>query len=117
MENLKLKGTSRTPEVDFNTNGIVKISGRSIPENSIEFYDPLFVWLSEFCDKIELHINLEYYNTSSSKCLLQVFNLVEKNEGSFCKWFYEDDDEDMLEAGEDFEDSTNIPFEMISYED
>jgi tagatose-1,6-bisphosphate aldolase len=68
-----------------------------------------------------LHIQLEYFNTSSSKCLLDILKklqIVSQNGGSKVKvvWYYEEDDEDMLEAGEDYQAIIRIPFEMTKIE-
>ena len=67
-------------------------------------------------------IVLEYFNTSSSKCILDVFKKLEKiNEagvvGVAINWHYEEDDEDMLEAGEDYQAIINIPFKMVEIEE
>ena len=64
-----------------------------------------------------VNIRLEYFNTSSSKCILDVFKKLEaihksRNEVEV-NWFYEEDDEDMLEAGEDYESIIRVPFNMI----
>ncbi len=122
MEPIIIEGTPKTPTVRFDANeGIFLLEGRSIPENSVEFYKPLVDWLDNYKDnplqKTVVEIKLEYFNTSSSKCILDVFKKFEvihkaKNEVAV-KWFYEEDDEDMLEAGEDYESIIRIPFEMI----
>ena len=67
--------------------------------------------------KTVVNIRLEYFNTSSSKCILDVFKKLEaihkaKNEVEV-NWYYEEDDEDMLEAGEDYESIIRVPFKMI----
>jgi hypothetical protein len=68
-----------------------------------------------------VNIQLEYFNTSSSKCILDVFKKLEKINTNSNKvvinWYYEEDDEDMLEAGEDYEAIINIPFKMIEVEE
>ena len=55
----------------------------------------------------------------SSKCILDVFKKLESVSGSeiTVKWHYEEDDEDMLEAGEDYEAIIDLPFEMIEVEE
>jgi hypothetical protein len=65
--------------------------------------------------KTEVNIKLEYFNTSSSKCILDVFKKLETVKGTdmTINWFYEEDDEDMLEAGEDYQAIISIPFKMI----
>ena len=126
MEPISIEGTPKTPTVQFNAEqGIIEIKGRSIPENSIEFYKPLVDWLEDYksdpLPKTKVNIQLEYFNTSSSKCILDVFKKLEaihksKNEVEI-NWYYEEDDEDMLEAGEDYESIIRIPFKMIEITD
>ena len=122
MEPISFEGTPKTPTVNFNAdNGIVEIKGRSIPENSIEFYKPLVDWLENYKANAQpmtkVIIQLEYFNTSSSKCILDVFKKLEaihkaKNPVEI-HWYYEEDDEDMLEAGEDYESIIRVPFKMV----
>lgn len=125
MENYYLKSTSKTPLLDFNFDeGVFEIKGRSIPENSIEFYKPLISWIEEYTSnprkKTLLLVKLEYFNTSSSKCLVEVIRKLEKvyHLGYEIKifWYYESDDEDMLESGEDFKEIIKIPIELHKIE-
>jgi hypothetical protein len=122
MKPIEIEGTSKTPTVSLNPeNGLVEIKGRSIPENSVEFYKPLVDWLEDYkkspASKTTVNIQLEYFNTSSSKCILDVFKKLEDiNKGDaevLINWYYEEDDEDMLEAGEDYESIIRVPFKMI----
>ena len=122
MEAITFEGTAKTPTVKFDAaNGVFEIKGRSIPENSIEFYKPLVDWLDEYAkgplDVTQVNVQLEYFNTSSSKCILDVFKKLETiHKGSsevIINWYYEEDDEDMLEAGEDYESIIRVPFKMI----
>jgi len=126
MESIVREGTQKTPSIEFDAKvGKIEIKGRSIPENSIEFYNPLIAWLEEYSGNAkpttEVNIQLEYFNTSSSKCILDVFKKLEvvAKAGSDVKvnWFYEEDDEDMLEAGEDYQSIIKLPFKMIEIEE
>jgi len=123
MNNLNLEGTAKTPTINFNTNGELLIKGRSIPENSVEFYKPVIDWLSEYNNspqaETKVKVQLEYFNTSSSKCILDVFKKLEalENTNLSIAWYYEEDDEDMLEAGEDYMAIISIEFEMIEVEE
>jgi len=126
MENLVIEGTPKTPTIKFHPeDGKLLIQGRSIPENSIEFYKPLVDSLEAYAgtpkDKTNVDIVLEYFNTSSSKCILDVFKKLEKinaeKSGVIINWHYEEDDEDMLEAGEDYQAIINIPFKMVEIEE
>ena len=121
MENLLLKKTDKTPSIEFHTDGELKIEGRSIPENSIEFYQKAFVWITEYRysrpSKLNLHVNLEYFNSSSGKLLLSLFKQLEliRSEGVDAKihWYYNENDEDMNEAGQDFGSLVKLPFKYI----
>ena len=122
MERISIEGTPKTPTVNFDhEKGVIEIKGRSIPENSIEFYQPLVEWLEKYSEIVKgtsnVNIQLEYFNTSSSKCILDVFKKLElihkKTSNVVINWFYEEDDEDMLEAGEDYQSIINVPFKMV----
>ncbi len=125
MEKYSIEATSNTPTIKFDLEkGELNISGRSIPENSIEFYNPLFAALDKYLanpnlkNATILNIQLEYYNSSSSACLLSVFKKLEKfNKGAGLpvniNWIYEENDEDILAAGKNFEGMVDLPFQMI----
>lgn len=126
MENLYLEASAKTPEVIFNfASGKLLLKGRSIPENSIEFYKPLNDWIDTYacqaCEKTTIDVKLEYFNTSSSKCILDLFKKLEKLNGEetvvAVNWYFEEDDEDMEEAGEDYQAIIRLPFSMIEVEE
>lgn len=122
MENFLQKPTAKTPSIRFDKDkGLFEISGRSIPENSIDFYKPALDWLDEYLTSPNpetiLDIKLEYFNTSSSKCLVDIFRrfeILHKNGSrTRIRWYYEEEDEDMLESGEDFKGIIKIPLELV----
>lgn len=127
MDTIKIEGSPKTPAVYFDAvAGHLEIKGRSIPENSIEFYKPLVDWLDSYASSAKpvtnVNVQLEYFNTSSSKCILDVFKKLESihNGGASqitINWHYEQDDEDMLEAGEDYQAIINVPFKMVEIEE
>ncbi len=125
MNNLKIEGGQKTPYVHFeHVEGRLEIRGKSIPENSVEFYHPVFTWLDEYASKphskTQVIIQLEYFNTSSSKCLLDIFRRLEKLHGSASEvnitWLFEEEDEDMQEAGDDYQSIVKIPFTISKAE-
>jgi hypothetical protein len=126
MATIKIEGNQKTPTVNFDeVTGLLELKGRSIPENSIDFYKPLIDWVDKYArspqPRTAMHVQLEYFNTSSSKCILDLFKKLEGvratgNEVTVF-WHYEADDEDMLEAGEDYQAIINIPFKMIQIEE
>ena len=118
MENIFIAGTPKTPTVLFDSEArTLSLSGRSIPENSIDFYSSLITWTDDLCSSegvVEVNINLEYFNTSSSKCLMDLLKRIESsNVVAHVNWYYEEDDEDMLEAGEDYDAIINLPFKLL----
>lgn len=117
-----IKGTPKTPNVRLiKEKGVLDFEGRSIPENTIDFYSPINNWFDEYCmnpvQHTVMNVRLEYFNTSSSKCLLDLFKkleLLKKNNFNVSvNWYFEHEDEDMQEAGEDYKAIVNIPFEII----
>lgn len=122
MEPISRKGTPKTPSVEFDPDqGLLEIKGRSNPENTIEFYRPLVQWIDEYVqnpvEKTTVNVHLEHFNTSSSKSILEVFRALapikEKDKDVVVNWFYEGDDEDIQEAGENYESITGLPFRMV----
>jgi len=123
MDILRNDKTDRTPSIYFNPDeGTLEMSGRSIPENAISFYKPLFDWLDQYVqtphEETRVVFNLEYFNTSSSKCILDILRKLERiaESGSkvFVKWFFDDGDEDMEESGNDFKSLINLNIELLS---
>jgi len=124
MLDLHIVKSSNTPKIDFlHEEGILHLEGRSIPENPNEFYKPLFNWLVEYFANpkpiTQIVIKLEYINSGSSKSLLELFRVIRENHlnGHQCevKWYYEEDDESVIELGEHYQFTLKIPFEFISY--
>ena len=119
MSTIQLEGTAKTPHVAFHDAPLsMEISGRSIPENSIAFYTPLLEWVDEHLKgggALDVSIRLEYFNTSSSKCLMDLLKRVEQSPAeATVLWYYEEEDEDMLEAGEDYDAIIDMPFRLIA---
>ena len=121
IETLHLEGSAKTPTIDFNQEtGVLELRGRSIPENSTEFYKPVFEWLDAYIDapsaNTEFAFKLQYFNTSSSKCILDVLRKLEKlhinGNKVVVNWFYEEDDEDMKEAGENYQRIVSVPIQL-----
>lgn len=126
MENLILEGSAKTPSIKFDAvNGVLELKGRSIPENSVEFYKPLNDWIDTYGSSPQpmtiLDMKLEYFNTSSSKCILDLFKQLEglNGKGTEVKvnWYFEEDDEDMEEAGEDYQAIIGLEFKMVEVEE
>lgn len=122
MEELAIMGTPKTPAVRSDSSqGLLEITGRSNPENTVDIYKPIVHWVEEYIQnpgtKTTINIQLEHFNTSSSKSLIGILKRLEtlKKEGHeiVVNWYYDADDEDILEAGENFESVVAIPFNLI----
>lgn len=120
MEILNLEGTEDTPKIILDKkNGIFEISGRSLPEDSAEFYRPVLEWIGNYAkaanSSTDFVFKLEYFNTASSKLILDVLSALEDIQGMKIMWYYHEDDEDMEEAGQEFSELVEIPFEFKTY--
>jgi SiaC family regulatory phosphoprotein len=124
MEALDLKATNDTPKVLLDPeNNIFEISGRSLPEDVVSFYQPVIDWLDEYRDNpnksTEFVFKYIYFNTATSKLVQDILIKLEEisEDGNEVKvmWYYVEDDEDMLDLGEEFSENVDIPFEIIAY--
>jgi Domain of unknown function (DUF1987). len=124
MEIIKIKGTEDTPSVLLDkAQNLFEISGRSLPEDVSMFYEPILSWIDEYAAapnaETVFNFKLEYFNTASSKVILDILlkfeDIYEKGNKIVVKWHYREDEEDMLEAGEEYADIVEIPFEYVIY--
>ena len=123
MDDLKIESTKFTPEINFDyTHRVLEIKGESYPENTSEFFNPVFQWLEDYLEESSeaetiVNIELYYFNSSSSKVLMNFFEVLDKaaeNKHQITvNWIYEEEDEDSLEFGEEFsEDVDYLAFNL-----
>jgi hypothetical protein len=124
MEDIYLKKTFNSPEVEFiASRGEMNIEGRSIPEDPGEFYEKLLDWLNDyFLEPLEetvMNVKLEYINSGSSKYMLELLRILRDNfikgRKVLVKWYFEEGDESIQELGQHYEQTMQIPFEIIEY--
>lgn len=121
MERYLKQGTENTPTINFDpVSGNFEISGKSIPEDSMGFYTPVIEWLNEYikkpADYTVFSFKLEYFNTSSSKILLDMFYLLEKISDSMrFDWYCDENDEDLEESAADFEEVLNFDINIVKF--
>lgn len=124
MEVIKIVGTDDTPSVTLDVaNDIFEVSGRSLPEDVASFYEPILEWFDGYSEealaKTVFNFKLVYFNTASSKMLLDILlkleEMYESGKDVLIRWHFPEDDEDMEEAGEEYADIVEVPFEQISY--
>jgi hypothetical protein len=124
MENLKIEKTRYTLEVELNKDtGILEMTGSSYPENALDFFTPIIEWIKNYISTIKnqvvLHLRVSYLNTSSTKCILDIFEILEQYHQAQGKvevnWYYAEGDEDIKETGEELCEDIDLPFNFISY--
>lgn len=120
MEALQISNTEDTPKITLDkASGTFEISGRSLPEDAAGFYAPVLNWIESYKKEPNpsslFNIKLEYFNTASSKLILDILSKIEAIPGAKIAWFYFEDDEDMQEAGQEFSELVEVPFEFKTY--
>ncbi len=124
MENLEISETKSSPEISFNGSSyILSMVGESYPENTSQFYEPVYQWLEDCIASLaeqELVFNIEliYFNSSSSKVLMDIFDTLEdaSDEGKniIVNWIYDEENDSALEYGEEFaEDMEALTFNLV----
>ncbi|MFZ6051747.1 DUF1987 domain-containing protein [Halocola ammonii] len=122
QEPLILEQTEDTPEVRLDPQaGVFCVRGRSLPENSYQFYKDVISWMEQFLasgskDKVSFLINLDYFNSSSGRYLLELFSILEKSSKNGTDveiiWEVDSEDELMLEKGEEYRELLSVPVKI-----
>ena len=124
MEPIIIEAGRDTPGVILDpANNKFEMNGKSLPEDVASFYDPILAWIEEYGsnpnDETLFEMKMNYFNTASSKMLLDILFALEElaEDGNNVKihWHYKENDEDMKEAGEEYEEIVEVPFEHFSY--
>lgn len=109
------------PEVAFNVEtGICEISGESYMEEAYKFYAPLIDWVKEYLqhvgDKITINFKLIYFNTSSSRLIVDFLETLRKSREDgkqiTVNWYYDPDDPDVKDEVEDFEIESGMGIDL-----
>ena len=120
MEDILIDRTNKTPEVHFNyEKGELFLGGISIPENTVDFYHKLMYWITQYSrepkQKTTVIVKFEYFNTSTSVVLLNIFRMLSDTKTELeINWYYEEDDTEMLEVGNDYERMLDINYNLIA---
>jgi len=126
MNRFVLEASEKTPLIDFNIDtGNIIFEGRSVPEHAKDYFSPVFDWLKELkrnaarLSTIKIHFKLDYFNTSSSKIILEILFELQKLHAIYSRvkvyWYYQKDDEDIKEAGIDYAELVHLPFQHVEY--
>jgi len=120
MQALIIDETDETPNIIFDKQkGTFEVSGRSLPEDSAEFFGPILDWVSAYAKDpnptTDFVFKLDYSNTASSKFVHEILLILEKIKGVKVIWYFHEDDEDMEDAGKEFSEQVALPFEFKKY--
>jgi hypothetical protein len=124
MEPLQIKATDSTPNVILDkVNGIFEISGNSLPENVMAFYEPVLNWIKSYIKdpnpSTTFVFKLTYFNTASSKTIFSLLStlepLIEKGYKVQIDWCYMEVDEDTLDAGKEYASVVKVPFNFLKF--
>ena len=123
MTLLTVTPTKSSPLINFNPEtSVLEIRGESYPENCNEFYAPVMSWLEEYVRRevarIELNMEVIYFNSSSSKTFMDIFDVLDDaardGKNIVINWHYHEDNEIAQECGEEFmEDVESVKFNLV----
>ena len=124
-EKFQISGENYIPTIDFDaTTNILEISGESYHEYTIEFYQPVFDWLKAYLDEnrpaITFNFKMTYFNTSTSRRFLEIFDMLEDYQNSgkgniTVNWYFQEDDVDMQESGEEYAEDVKLEFNLLPF--
>ena len=122
MESIYVKKTKKTPLISLDLNeNIFQIKGPSFSEDILSIYDPVINWMEENLPQLEKELTCELYftvlNSASHKKIFQILiilnGFMDRGKKIRVRWYYDEDDEDIMEMGEDLTELINLPFELV----
>lgn len=126
MHDLFIKAAKSTPAVEFRADGNLSLRGESYPEHAVKFYEPVLAWIRDYLDAMPaplvLTMDIVYFNSSSSKILMNLFDMLEEAAGDGkdlrVLWRHHEENEIAQECGEEFKEETRaLRFDLQSYGD
>ena len=124
MENINIKMTDNSPEVimDFEK-GFIELDGKSYPENTFEFYEPLIKAIENYfvdneLETTNINIKLTYFNSATTQVLFDLLDVIQdgKSNTVIINWYYDSNNENGLDDYEDYNDEfEDLNIQAISY--
>ncbi len=131
MEKLIIEPTANSPRIVLDPDARnFEFSGESRPENVRKFYLPILEWLEAYIAEqnklgdgkrtsgLVCQFNFEYFNSTSAKYILDIFKSLNTINALGInleiKWLYEQDDEDMLEVGQEMSRMSKLSFDYVT---
>jgi ribonucleotide reductase beta subunit family protein with ferritin-like domain len=117
MKELHVPGTDSTPEAHFKPNGYLRIKGRAFRILKEQVAKELNEWLKLYnqdpSEETKVTLAFEYMNTLTSSIFTSILLNIAPARKLAIYWYYESDDEVMLERGKFISNSLNFPFNFI----
>jgi hypothetical protein len=127
MEVLQIPQKNHTPRVLLDPgNGIFEFEGISLPEDLFAFYMPVLEWLDAYIATIrkienqlsypspKVSFKMTYYNSGSVRMLIFILQklkmIADMQSETVIYWYYEKEDEHILENGKDLAELTGVTF-------
>lgn len=125
MQKLTLPATKTTFGVVFDaTSAKLELTGNSYPPNAMVFFEPLIHWLEEFVKEkpkeIMVIFRVNYFNTTSSKYIFKMLELLDKYNKSKNKvkllWYYSESEDDLYESWKALISELDLAHQLIHSE-
>lgn len=122
---MKIDGTEEQPTIILDkASSRLEFHGKSMLEDARAFFKPVMEWIDEYSvnpnERTEVIYKMTYFNTSSSKLILDMMRkfayIYENGHDIEVHWYYTEDDEDMLEAGEIYAERVKVPIKLINWD-
>ena len=132
MQKLYYPQTNTSPEICFSPEErIFSLRGISSPEDVRGIYYPVIEWLIKYVDSLlkenntpysisnplKLQVDLAYFNSSSAKFLYDIFLELKRLDAVkipvLVEWIYDEEDPDLLEAGQDIASLVEMIFVFV----
>jgi len=121
MNDLIIPGSVSSPTVRLDAaRGTMELSGESYPQNAFDFFAPIIDWARQFLREspspLTLELRVSYLNTSSTKCVIDLLDLLEGAHKIGRRvqvvWYCDPENERAREAAEEFREDVTLPFEI-----
>ena len=122
MDNIRIEKTHKTPLFVLKS-GYVRLSGRSIPQNSRQLYKVCFDWVEQYiqspADETLIDLYFEYIDTSSTRCVVEILTslgsiaAIDNTKRVEVNWYYENDDSDSYDMGLYIQTHLQVPVNII----
>ena len=132
MKVIEIRKTEKTPEIILDDEKrILQITGKCLPENIRDFSQLVIEKLENYLNQLvpvsdgdngketfKVNFKLGYFNSAAAKFIADVLLLTDeytqKGVGITVFWYFDEDDSDMLEAGQDISKMVNVPMEYVA---